>query len=66
MDNLRKFKKILYFYRIFSYILTKIEKEGGEGCITGKYKGIIKADENCRLLNIVESQEKRVRILIIF
>ena len=56
-------KKYYIFIDSFPIYYTRIEKEGGEGCIIDEYKGIIKADENSKLLNIVESKEKRIGIL---
>lgn len=56
-------KKIYVFTDSCPIFYKKIKSEGGENCQIDEITGIIKASENSGLINIEESQEKRVGIL---
>ena len=56
-------KKYYTFTDSLPIFYKKLKKEGGENCLIDELKGTIKASENSGLINIEQTEEKRVGIL---
>ena len=56
-------KKYYIFTDSLPIFFKKLKEEGGENCIIDEVNGTIKASENAGLINIEQTEEKRVGIL---
>jgi hypothetical protein len=56
-------KKIYCFTDSLPIFYEKLKKEGGENCLIDEDSGIIKASDNAGLINLEQTEEKRIGIL---